>query len=257
MAETERKIKGNFTLIAIEGTPDGALVKYYQQLGQREARKRLLEAAAAFWSPLAARAAGRNGESLRCLVTDCLYRLRRQERELAAQFLGSKEETTLATQKPPSGGKKVIFRLTYQVYEANQANLVRFLMEEGGNFSRLQKVLWSSRAFWGASAEREVGQLDAEQLSRRATHCVRCLRDHIDYLKNYFQYWEIDDRIAASASGPAVPTLAATSPVPPLLEEEKREEETEEETKVMSDEEMEQWLRHDPENDGWRSNLFN
>jgi hypothetical protein len=249
MRENDKIVRYKSSVSAKGDSPYWSLLKYYQQLECLESRQLILEAAAAFWLPLVAKEGEMKGEALRCLVTDCLYRLRRQEREITCQFRLLEEAATVEPLFVSPTRETVSFAFVYRVSDAGKVPLVRYLMDSQRSFTLPQKVLWSSQAFWGAIAEREVGQANAEQLSRIATYCIGCLREHIDYLKNYFEYREIADGTTVNA--PSNPTVLTTSS-PPL-----EDEATEGNTEVMSEEEMEQWLRHDPKNDDWRSNLFN
>ena len=256
MAENDKKIQFSFSLCADGNSPDWVLIKYLEQLDKGESRQCILDALSAFWSPLAANASGKKREALRRLVTDCLYRLRMQEMELMSQFEIESEAIEIKRIQVAAHREPVSFSFFYRVYNAAHFPLVNYLHSGEGIFQLSKRVLWSCQAFWGAIAERELAGLQSEQLSLIASNSICYLRQHIAYLKNYFQYWEINDVIAnhydASQTAQSRPTSTLPSP-----DAEADNLENNAEQSKMTAEEMDQWLRHDPINDEWRKNLFN
>ena len=256
MAENETRIQLSFSLFANGNSPNWGLIKYLEQLDKGESRQQILEALTAFWSPFAAKASGKKGKPLRHLVTDCLYRLKIQEMELMSQFAIEPELMEIRPLQTVADREPISFSFVCRLYNPTHLPLVNYLHSGKEIFQISQRVLWSCQAFWGAIAEQQLEGAQSQQLSLIATNSVCYLRQHIAYLKNYFQYCDISDVLAShQTSTQRVSSLS--TPILPPPEVEDKSQENEAEQPKMTAEEMDQWLRHDPVNDEWRRNLFN
>ena len=252
MAENDKRFK--FSVSADRYSPHWVLLKYLNQLKAAESRRLILEATAAFWRPLVAQESGQKGQGLRSLVRDCVYRLRRQEMELMSQFPVETEAVTMKALSLADDREPLSLSFNTRVYDATYFPLFNYLLNVGGSFNLSHKVLWSCQAFWGAIAHCEVMGKDSEELSVSATNCLYSLRQHIDYLKQTFNYRELGDQLL-SAETTSPQSVVAYSP---LSESEEIEERDENEPEAeMSVEQLDQLLRHDPVNDPWRRNIFN
>ena len=256
MAGNETRIQLSFSLFANGNSPNWVLLKYLEQLEKRESRQQILEALTAFWLPFAAKASGKKGKPLRYLVADCLYRLKIQEMDLMSQFALEPDLMEVRPLQTDVERKPISFSYVCRLYNPSHLPLVNYLHRGREIFQVSQRVLWSCRAFWGANAEQQVEGSQSQQLSLIATNSVCYLRQHIAYLKNYFQYWDISE-VIASHQKTTQKISSLSTPMLPSPEVEAEEHENETEQPKMTAEEMDQWLRHDPVNDEWRRNLFN
>jgi hypothetical protein len=118
-----------------------------------------------------------------------------------------------------------------------------------------QKILWSSVAYWGAIADQELSVLDEAGLNQSAANCIIRLRQHIEYLEDYFQLKEVPAApvMAVPASwGVAAASKVSSEPLKPSSEEDEAKESSEPEL----DPEIQRLLRGNPESDRLMTEMF-
>ncbi|MGH2414860.1 MAG: hypothetical protein ACRDEA_14445, partial [Microcystaceae cyanobacterium] len=168
-----------------------SILKYYQQLERPEARRLIVEAASGFWRALAATQGNgvREMGKQRQEVEQGIYQLTQQIGFLQNQFkLGEFVlQGQLINYLEYEAPEPVTFKFRYQAKrDTEQFLLLQYVMDRETQLSPQQKVLWSSVAYWGALADKELAILPPEQLRESAANCICRLRQQIDYLERYF-----------------------------------------------------------------------
>jgi hypothetical protein len=188
-----KSIDITFQLTAEAFSPYWSLLKYYQSATKEKVRQMFFEAVVGYWGALARTQFQeyRDPTSSRRVAIEAIYGLEQQINELQSQFeidLSQKSKRSwLSSRLDLEAQSSISLSLRFQVQSTWQVLLTRYLSDEASQFSTEQKILWANLAYWGALAERELEILTPEQLSWSASCCVKSLRQHIEFLKKYFE----------------------------------------------------------------------
>lgn len=240
-------------------SPYWSIVKYYQSLDKEKSRQMVLQALTTFWlpEPRQSEEENSNQEPQREGVKDAIYCLQQQINWLQSQFPlteANKEEIQFLDYK---SRKETHFSFRFQSRASESSESMQQLLNSHEKVTLEQKILWSSLAYWGAIADRELGLLDEEELNQSAANCIIRLRQHIEYLEDYFQLKEVP-----TAPVMTLPTgweVFATSNGKGSTEAVAGASEEEEEKDVSQtelDPEIQRLLRGDPESDKFMTEMF-
>lgn len=163
------------------------ILSYYKELsrlkrGQARVRKLILANAFNYWQPFVCLKKERQ-KALESAVI-CMYRIERKIEGLKAE-LASRSGGESLSERPESS--EIVFALVSRITRNNpsEIELARYLREKE-NFSSFEKILWSSDAFSGVTAYRELKIYDGKQIREKTEKCIDQLEQHLRFLHRFF-----------------------------------------------------------------------
>lgn len=183
--------KPNFDLRFHCTVPAGSeyfgILSYYQKMmgrngGRSKVRALILESASYFWRPLLRMSEDRRGAS--DLATVCVHKMMRKIEELKNEPEISGEGRVLKEEpSSPQLSFTIVSRITGNYPGAIE--LARYLRSDE-HFSPFEKILWSSDAFHGVTAYRELGIYEEERIREKAEYCIGELERQIGLFERLF-----------------------------------------------------------------------
>jgi hypothetical protein len=163
---------------------------YYQNImgrdgGRSKVRDLILESASYFWRPLIRMGSDRR-EAID-LATVCVHKIQRKIEELEglkSELESSRGERVL---KDVPKEDELIFAIVSRITGNHQGaiELARYLRGDE-HFSPFEKILWSSDAFHGVTAYRELGIYDDGRVREKAEYCIGELERQIGLFYRLF-----------------------------------------------------------------------
>lgn len=171
-------------------SPYWSITRFYQDKNLDELKLFILEAARAFWLPLAHVHQGETSQAiLRDAVLKSLSLLRWRVTELTITYELDKSKQEAISSLVKQGRKPAFLEIEQRLFiKANSPVeiLWKYLLQDEIGLNLEKKILWSSSAYWGVLAYREVLGLSQEDLRVIAANCVTLLQNQIQLLYQYF-----------------------------------------------------------------------
>ncbi len=246
-------------LVASAQSPYWSVLKYYQSVDPEKSKQMMLQSLIAYWLPQDEKTqeSDATGGEVKQEVKEAIYCLQQQINWLQGQFSFNKANKQQIEPLGYQNQEEITFSFRYQIKDPESGQFIQRLLKSRSQISLEQKILWSSVAYWGVIADRELGLLDQAGLNQSAANCLIRLRQHIEYLEDYFQLKEVPTVPVVTLPnswGVSAPSNGNGSTETGVRTGEEEEEKDVSQTELDPD--LQRLLRGDPESDKFMTEMF-